>query len=277
MSKRKPSRNEYFIKKKSNHYEELNERKYKKSLERSGLNLKMQERIVNEIGGIENYFSTKELHKATYKAILNHSKLFAANYNIKQAIYNLGPTGYPFEILCAQMLEAKGYITKVSCMVRGINVKHEVDIIAKREDQNIYCECKFHGQKLYRNDIKIPLYVHSRYLDIKAANPHLNFRYALLSNTDFSKDAIRYAKGVDLLLYSMNYPQKNTFCNIIKTYKVYPVTVLKSLRVKDRKALIENRIVVIKQVKRSDLESLGLKESQIIKVLQEIKVLTRPN
>jgi len=277
MSKRKPSRNTQFIKKNSNDYEALNEEKYKKSLKRSGLNLKMREKIVHEVGGIENYFSTKDLHKATYKAILKHSKLYAANYNIKQAIYNLGPTGYPFEILCAQMLEAKGYKTKVSCMVRGVNVRHEVDVIAQRDDQNIYCECKFHSQKLSKNNIKVPLYVHSRYLDIKDANPHLTFKYALFSNTDFSKDAIKYAKGVDLLLYSMNYPKKDTFCNIIKKYKVYPVSVLKSLRVKDFKALLDNKIVVIKQVKRSDLENLGLKPIQITKVLQEIKVLTRPS
>ena len=45
--------------------------------------------------------------------------VIAANYDIKRAIYNLGPTGYPFEILCAQMLMAKGYETKVSVIKKG--------------------------------------------------------------------------------------------------------------------------------------------------------------
>ena len=273
----KTTENKNYIEKSDNHFEEINTRKYQKSLKRSGLNLTMRDKIVQEIGDIENYFSTKELHKATYKAILKHSQLYAANYNIKQAIYALGPTGYPFEILCAQMLKAKGYQTKVSSIVRGQHVKHEVDVVAKREDLSIYCECKFHKRKYFKNNIKIPLYVHSRYLDIKEANPTLNFKYALISNTDFSKDAIKYANGVGLLLFSMNYPKANTFCDIIKNYKVYPITILKSLRVKDCNALMGKKIVVIKQVKKSDLIRIGLGPDQITKVLQEINLLTRPN
>lgn len=264
------------IRKKSRKFENFNEKKYLKSLRRSGLNRKQQLDIFKEVNE-KDYFSTTELHKETYKALLKRSRVFAANYNIKQAIYNLGPTGYPFEILCAEMLKAKGFQTKVSVMKRGKFVRHEVDVMAKRADLSIWCECKFHEKKTYKNDIKIPLYVHSRYLDLKEGNPNEDFRYALISNTDFSKDAIRYASGVGLLLYSMNHPKKGTFCDIIKKYKVYPITALKSLRVRDRKQLLEKGVVVIKQVQTEDLKELGLQQNQITKVQQEIKLLTRPN
>lgn len=267
----------YHIQKSTNIFEEFNEKKYRRSLEKTGLNLTECHEISEVVGDIHNYFSTKELHQATYKALLKKSKLHAANYNIKQAIFRLGPTGYPFEILCAQMLNAKGYETKVSCMVKGIHVKHEVDVIAKREDGDIYCECKYHSKKYHKNDIKIPLYVNSRFLDIKEAHPELNFEYAIFSNTQFSKDAIRYANGVGLQLFSMNYPEKNTFCDIIRKYKVYPVTVLKSLRVKDHNDLLEKGIVVIKQIEPDHLKALGLKPPQITKVMQEVRILTRPN
>lgn len=264
------------IRKKSRHYEEFSEKKYITSLKRSGLNKKLCHSILDEVSP-EEYFTTDDLHKATYKALLKHSHLYAANYNIKQAIYHLGPTGYPFEMLCAEMLKAKGFKTRVSVVKKGKFVKHEVDVVACRDDFNLLCECKFHGRKFYKNDIKIPLYVHSRYLDIKEGNPDEKFRYALISNTEFSKDAIKYSKGVGLLLYSMNYPKKDTFCEIIKRYKIYPITVLKSLRVRDRKTLLELGVVVIKQIKIQHLENMSLNPSEIAKVMQEIKLLTRPN
>ncbi len=268
----------FLIQKKSKNFEKFSKQKFKSSLLSAGLSEKKSEEVFDEINShLDEYFSTALLHKATYKAILKRSKVYAANYDIKRAIYNLGPTGFPFEILCAQMLEAKGFQTQVGVVKQGKYVSHEVDIIAHREDQSLYCECKFHAQKFYKNDIKIPLYVHSRYLDLKEANPGENFRYALISNTQFSSDAIAYSRGVGLVLYSLNYPEKNTFVDHIKKYKVYPITVLKSLRVKDRKKLLEQGIVVIKQVSEKDLEDIGILKNMRTKIMQEIKVLTRPN
>lgn len=279
MSKKsKKTLNKIMIRKKSNSFEEFSEKKYRQSLIRAGVSKIHTDQIVEQIQQrMKDYFSTSLLHNATYKAILKISKVHAANYNIKRAIYNLGPTGYPFEILCAEMFKAKGFKTRVSVTKKGKFVKHEVDVVARRDDINIFCECKFHNHKFHKNDIKIPLYVHSRYLDIKEGNPYDTFKYALITNTLFSEDAIKYAEGVGLLLYSMNYPKKNTFIDLIRRYKVYPITALKSLRVRDRKKLLESKIVVIKQIKRASLEELDLTELQITKVLQEIKILTRPN
>ncbi len=266
------------VRKKSRSLEDFSELKYKRSLQKAGLSKKNCDEIFAEITPkLDDYFSSAELHYKTYKAILKRSKIFAANYDIKRAIYNIGPTGYPFEILCAEMLKAKGYVTKVSVFKKGKCVKHEVDVIAKREDGSIYCECKFHNKKVHKNDIKVPLYVHSRFLDIKEANPEENFIYALISNTEFSEDAIKYSNGVGLLLFSMNYPKRNTFIDIIKKYKVYPISVLKSLRVRDRRSLLEAGIVVVKQLTEEHLFEIGLTSLETTKVMQEVKVLTRPN
>lgn len=278
MSKRKKKIPKFYIQKRSKKFEAFSEEKYLRSLRKSGLSKLQQDQVFCEVReNIKDYFSTALLHRATYKAILRCSRLFAANYDIKRSIYNLGPTGYPFEILCSEMLKAKGFKTKVSVIKKGKCVKHEVDVVARRKDFNLFCECKYHAKKYHKNDIKVPLYVHSRYLDVKEGNPGDEFQYAVISNTDFSKDAISYAKGVGLLLYSMNYPKRNTFIDIIRKYKVYPISALKSLRVKDRKDLLEKGIVVVKQVDRDILLNLSLTDSQMEKILQEVKILTRPN
>jgi hypothetical protein len=266
------------VRKKSRLEEYFSERKYKASLKKSGLPWGKCSEIFNEVvPKLNDYFSTAELHNKTYRAILKRSQVFAANYDIKRAIYNLGPTGFPFEKLCGEMLKAKGYKVRVSVLKKGKLVKHEVDVIAEREDNSIYCECKFHNKKVRKNDIKIPLYVNSRYLDLKEANPGETFQYAIISNTEFTTDAIKYSEGEGLLLFSMNYPKQNSFIDLIRRYKVYPITVLKSLKSRTKKQLIKSGVIVIKQVKLKQLLSFGMEEYEAEKVMQEVKVLTRPN
>jgi hypothetical protein len=200
----------------------------------------------------------------------------AANYNVVKAIYALGPTGFPFEILCSEMLKAKGFKTTVSVIKKGKFVNHEVDVVAEREDVNVYFECKYHGKKFYKNDIQVALYINSRYLDIQAGNPEEKFRYGIISNTYFSEDAMKYSRGVGILLYSMNYPKDNNFIDLIQRYKVYPISVLRSLKVSDRKLLFDKKIVVVKQMNRKCLENLEIPESNIVKILKEVKELTTP-
>ncbi|MEH0861925.1 MULTISPECIES: restriction endonuclease [unclassified Halobacteriovorax] len=276
MSARKNKKLKYLIRKVNRTYEEFDKKKFAKSLKAAGVSKEDTEDIVNEVyQGLEPLSSTTKIHQQTYRALKKISKVDAANYNIKRAIYKLGPTGYPFEVLCAEMLKAKGYETQVSVLKKGVNVLHEVDVVAERADGDIYCECKFHNRKYYKNDVKIPLYVHSRYLDIKEANPELNFQYALMSNTQFSEDAIAYANGVGLLLYSMNYPKKNTFCQLIQKYRIYPITALSTLRAREKKALLQRNIVVIKHLERKHLEKLGLSKNEINKVMREVKLLLK--
>jgi hypothetical protein len=280
MSKKKKSSrfNECLVRKRSHIFEKFSENKFKKSLLSTGLSDQKSAEVLEEVREhLSDKFSTAELYKTTGKAIYKRSRVCAANYNIKRGIYALGPDGYSFEIFCAEMLKAKGFETKVSVMKDGCFVKHEIDVVAKRDDRNIYAECKFHNKKYHKSDIKTPLYINSRSLDIKQANPSDSFEFAIFTNTKFSEDAISYGKGVGLLLYSLNYPERNTFIDLIRKYKVYPVTILKSLRVRDQRSLLNKKIVVVKQVTQQHLIDIGLTNLEITKILKEIKILTRPN
>lgn len=266
------------IKKRQHFYEEFSERKYRKSLEHAGLSKDLSTKIIEKVQKSEkDCRSTAALRSATGKEIAKVSKVLAANYNVTKAIHALGPTGFPFEILCSEMLKAKGFKTTVSVIKKGEFVDHEVDVIAERKDINIYFECKYHGQKFYKNDIQVPLYIYSRYLDIKSGNPKEKFHYGIMSNTYFSKDAIKYSTGVGILLYSMNYPKDNNFIDLIQRYKVYPISVLRSLKVSDRKLLFEKKVVVVKQINRKCLEDLKISEANIVKILKEVKLLTTPS
>ncbi|MDD0853175.1 ATP cone domain-containing protein [Halobacteriovorax sp. GB3] len=269
----------FLLRKRNKQQERYDKRKLKKSLRRSGLHEKTCNELVEKMEKeLSREVSTTKLHGMARRELEKHSKVAAANYHIKRAMELLGPTGYPFEILCSELLKMKGFKTKVSLNVKGQFVSHEVDVYATRADMDLMCECKYHNSRTHKNDIKTALYVYARSLDIKANPISPGFdHFLIISNTYFSKDAITYAEGVGLGLISMNYPDSeyNLVENIIR-YKVYPVTVLKSLKVSDAKSLLGEGIVVIRQLKRRRKfvqEHLGLDHDKMEKIIEEINCL----
>jgi len=269
----------FVIKKRCHDFEPFDLSKLEKSLKRSGATQTMCNEILNEISPkIRDRSTSAKLFQLASKSLAKKSKILAANYHLVRAIYDLGPTGYPFEVLCSEMLKKKGFKTSVGQILQGKYVRHEIDVIATRGDANILCECKFHNKNTGKSNVKVPLYIRSRFLDILEEHGNDSYdAFAIFSNTTFSKDAITYAEGVNLKLFSMNYPRKNTFVDHIIRYKIYPITCLKMLRKKDAAFLLNKGVVVIKQLKENiDLlveRNLGNKEINAIQ--REINLLLK--
>jgi hypothetical protein len=269
----------FVIKKRCQDYEPFDLVKLEKSLKKSGANKSLCNEVLNEIKPkIKDRSTSTQLFKLASRSLAKKSKVLAANYHLVRAIYELGPTGYPFEVLCAEMLKKKGFETEVGKIMQGQFVKHEVDVIATRDDAKVLCECKFHNKHTGRSNVKVPLYIHSRFLDILAKHGEDSYNaYAIFSNTTFSKDAITYAEGVNIKLFSMNYPRKDTFVDHIIRYKIYPITCLKSLKKRDSQYLLNKGIVVIKQLKEniSYLRDLNLDNKEINAIQREINLLLK--
>jgi len=61
-----------------------------------------------------------------------------------------------------------GYSVKIGEVLQGKCVSHEVDIVAIKNGEHIVAECKFHSEKTNTCNVKVPLYINSRYRDIIA-------------------------------------------------------------------------------------------------------------
>lgn len=267
---RKEKRPRFFIKKRGRPDELFDILKYKKSLVRSGIPDEMCKDLLSKIDEKKSFVhSSASLFSRTHKAIFRKSKVLAAHYNIKRSISDLGPTGYPFEVLSAEILKTKGFKTKISVVKKGKYVSHEVDVVAERPDLTLLCECKFHRRINQKNDVKVPLYIYARYLDIMGSGAFKKAQYAIMSNTNFSKDAITYAEGVGLILFSPDYPRDGTFIDLMKKYRVYPVTIMKSLKKPVAAKLLEKNVVVLGQLREKHLRDCGLAESLIESILEE--------
>ncbi len=205
----------------------------------------------------------------------------ASKYNLKRAIFDLGPTGYPFERMVSALLHYKGYKTKVGVVLQGECVTHEIDVLAEKDGIAYAIECKFHSSPHTSNSVKTPLYINSRFLDVQKqwnsktkTEAHLEQGW-LVTNTRFSVDAISYAKCVGLTLLSWNYPKGSGMSKIIDRFGLYPITTLTTLNKREKEQLIAHDIILTKELgERSDiLRKLKIPLVKIEKILSEVHQL----
>jgi len=271
-----------FIKKYSGELEQFSFEKLKKSLQKSGTSSNDINSIIETITPqLYNGITSKEVYKKAFRLLKKSSRIYASKYSLKRAIFDLGPTGYPFERLIGALLKQKGYKTEISVILQGECITHEIDVLAEK-DGNVYTvECKFHSNIKTVSNVIIPLYINSRFLDVQKkwnANPNKKTFLKqgwLVTNTRFTKDAINYGKCAGLILLSWNYPKNNGISNNIDQYSLYPITTLTSLTKREKKLLIEHDVILIKELLEASLilKKLGFLDTKIRKALSEAQDL----
>lgn len=255
--------------------------KLKQALQNAGAGTSKQERIAKIVESkIYNGITTKQIYQIAFDLLKRESLKIAGRYRLKNAIMELGPTGFPFEIFVGKLLETMGYDVETGVFVQGKCIQHEVDVIARKPGEMLMIECKFHGDNRTKSSVQVPLYIQSRYLDVKAAweeqfGKDINYRGGVVTNTRFSEDAEKYGKCAGLLVISWDYPGEFGLKNMIDKSGLHPVTSLISLNKKDKQYLIEKGIVLCSQLKENKhlLRDLRMTEFQIEKVTREAENL----
>jgi hypothetical protein len=247
------------VTKSSGREENFDMRKLVNSLIRSGANEETARSIADEVSRqITPHEHTKHIFRMARKLLRRQNRATGMRYSIKRAIYSLGPSGYPFEKYVGRILRAYEYSVEVNRMIKGYCVTHEVDVLATRDNRRCIIECKHHANSEKPADIKVALYVHSRFNDIKKAfelseelNSHVNEGW-LVTNTRCSTDAIKYAECVGLKIVSWKYPEKEGLEVMIENKQLYPVTILPSATKNAVQALSAADIMLASEIAAMD-------------------------
>ncbi len=267
------------IVKSSGHIEPFSAVKLQRSLRRSGLTRAACEDITHKVTKeLKDGMSTKAIYRKAFNLVRHESTVGAVHYSLKRAILALGPSGYEFERFASRYFQALGFDTKVGVTLQGKYVKHEVDVIASSAKELFYAECKFHNTVGRVNDIKVVLYVKSRWDDLKAGptGEKLDGFY-LVSNTSFSSDAIQYAQGTGLKLLGVNAPADETFIQQVIRLKLYPITSLRRLKKHILGQLLGNGVILCSELltKRSFLTKLGMTDEEIDLIFSDVHQLIK--
>ncbi|MBI3282690.1 restriction endonuclease [Candidatus Curtissbacteria bacterium] len=214
--------------------ENFDENKVAFSLHQAGVSIAGVAKVMAFLNTkLQDNMTTNQMHDMVKNYLQEHEMIVqATNYGLKRAVMLLGPSGYPFEKFFARILNLKGYRTEVGTIISGRCVKHEVDIDAQKENLHYLVECKFHNAPGNKTDIQAALYTYARFLDIRAAlteqaEHQSQFHQCwLVTNTKVSKDAVDYAKCLNINLISWTYPHHGNLREMILESRLHPVTSL---------------------------------------------------
>src|SRR3989344_3561589 len=248
------------------------------SLTRAGAPPEARDRVVSRVlEELRPGMTTEEIYGHAYEMLRREEETpIAARYSVKRAVFALGPSGFPFEQFFAEVLRAHGWSARTGITLSGRCASHEVDVLAEKDGKRIGIEAKFHNEPGGKTDIKDALYVKARYDDLRNA-PEAASRVDegwLVTNTNFTQNAIRYAQCSNLTLMSWDYPHKNNILDMIEEGNVHPLTCLTSLAEGEKHRLLDNKIVLCKHVSAPHLlEEYGVKPARIPQVLEEAQRL----
>jgi hypothetical protein len=251
--------------------------KLKQALGSSGAGAEEQEKVVSLVESrIYDGIPTKQIYQMAFDLLKKDSYKIAGRYRLKNAIMEMGPTGYPFEVFVGKIFESIGYEVETGVIVKGKCIQHEVDVVARKPGEMIMVECKFHMDTSTKSGVQVPLYIQSRYLDVKTAweqqyGSEIVYKGGVVTNTRFSDDALQYAKCAGLVLISWDYPSDTGLKYWIDKTGLQPVTSLISLTKKEKQFLLGKGIVLCSQLEGNKelLKEMGITDFQIRKILNE--------
>lgn len=202
----------------------------------------------------------------------------AGRYSLKKSIMALGPTGYPFETFFGEILKRLGYEVQVGVVLDGFCVPHEVDVVAIKDDVHALVEAKFHNQPGVHTDVKVPLYIHSRFQDIEKqlkldGDNHKTHEPWVVTNTHFTSSAIAYGECMGMRLIGWRYPETGGLETMIEDAGLHPITCLPSLPEKVKNQLLKQNMLLCQDVLEQPqrLTQLGMSETKARSILTEAK------
>ncbi len=262
--------------------DQFSEEKLRHSLAKSGANADIINNIILDIQPkLYNGIPTKKIYQMAFGFLKKSSRSSAGRYNLKRAIMALGPSGFPFEHYIAAIFKWQGYKVQTQLFMEGACVTHEIDVLAEKDDHFYLIECKYHNGLGVVSDVKVPLYIHSRYRDVlNQWNKMVQskpLKGCVVTNTKFSSDAIKYGDCSGLYMLGWDYPLKKSLRNLVDESRLYPITCLTTLTIAEKANILEKGIVLCSSLIGHEalLSEAGIKQNRITNIMAEIKSLCK--
>ena len=252
--------------------------KLEHSLALSGASSTMRAKVLAHVmHELKPGITTEEIYRHAFEVLRREEVTpVAARYSIKRAVFSLGPSGFPFEQFLAEVFRGHGWKTQTGVALNGRCAPHEVDVLAEKNGKRIGIEAKFHNDPGGKTDIKDALYVHARYQDLRNT-PEASSRVdegLLVTNTRFTRNAIRYAQCAGLSLIGWDYPRSRNLLTLIEEARVHPLTCLTTLTDTEKHRFLDQKIVLCKDVSAPHLlKEFGVKPERVPHVVEEAKQL----
>lgn len=256
-------------------------KKLQRSLRRAGASKDEVTYIVDHIlSELYDGIETQDIYRHAFKLLRESELPAAARYSMRRALFDLGPTGFPFEDFLARLFTREGYTVRTRNAIAGKCAPHELDIAAYKNDHSFVAEAKFHSRLGIKSDLQVVMYCYARLLDLREQRICKEDVCGIkelwvITNTKFTTTAEKYAQCVGIPLLSWDHPSKNNLYDRIQQHGLYPVTVMQNLSMSHKRTLIERGAIICRDVveKPRILRHLHLSQSKTEAVLSEARQL----
>jgi len=256
------------------------------SAKRVGASPKLAKEIAETLrkeafSGIKTSVLYKRIHRLLSKNVPNSALKFSLKYGMRE----LGPTGFPFEKYIGEVLKEHGFKVGINQFLSGFCLRdYEIDFVAEKERLVYVGECKYRnlpGERVHSGDV---LENHARFLDILKGPYFKSKKYQgfeiktmMVTNTKFTDRAkdYSYCTGIDLLGWRC--PKDKGLEYLIEKGKLYPVTILPSLKGRLKNIFVSEKMMLAKDVLKIDPQWFAKKFKVQMKLIEplikEAKVL----
>jgi hypothetical protein len=228
--------------------------KLRRSLRRAGAT---PDEVNTIVGTIEQELydgmPTQEIYRRAFTLLRAQELPIAARYSLRRALFSIGPTGFPFELLLGRLFTAEGYDVRTGITIKGRCAEHEIDIAAFNTTHSFVGEAKFHARPGIKTDLQVAMYSYARLLDLRdnricQEDVCAIKEFWLVTNTKFTSAVERYAECVGLNLLSWDYPRKDNLHDRLQRHRLYPITVLQGITPSQATILIDRGAIVCQDI-----------------------------
>lgn len=266
------------ITKQSGQVVDFNSQKLKRSLLKSGAKIVTVERVLAQIESqLYEGISTKHIYNWAFSLLKKSANAHAARYNLRTAIQQLGPAGFYFEKFIAKLFTSEGCKSITNLILTGKCVTHEIDVVVKKNEVISMIECKFHSTNDKVSDVKVPMYILSRFNDLKTQK-HTIFsendtisNCIVVTNSRFTSDAIAFATCSEMYLLSWDYPADTCLRKRIDRDYLYPITCLTTITSNEKNKLLALELLLVVELiqKQALLTKIGISQKRSKNILKE--------
>lgn len=256
--------------------------KLRRSLRRSGAGCEHADAIVRSVSAqLTEGMATKKIYRLAHKMLRKETRHTAARYSLKQALLGLGPSGYPFERFVGKLFAAEGFDVQNGLLLAGKCVPHEIDVLAKAGGRLILGECKFHNRQHLVCDVKIPLYIRSRFEDLRygflkeSEWENTAAEFWIFTNTRFTEEALRYGHCAGLHLIGWDTPSDYGLRDWVDRTGLHPLTCLTTLTQQEKNTLLGHDVVLARELlpEPGPLQTLNLSFDRVKHIRDEAEQL----
>jgi hypothetical protein len=168
-------------------------------------------------------------------------------------------------VYVGRLFQAAGYKVATSAIEQGKCVEHEVDVVATKDNEYNYVECKFHNREGIRSDVVVTMYTFARFDDIHnnhLEHPHDDIGW-LATNTKLTSQALKYIECKGMKLLSVEQPEGNNIMDKVIKQGLFPISSAAVLE-PYVKELIQAELVLLQDVLKLELSQarrLGIPEA----------------